>query len=85
MSHTMAGFVGARDAGKGYKMSGKRWLRSMHSESAVHLRALVTPSHSWMSPLCSQRICTMENICTVQETLESWLSYNCRSWTAVEM
>lgn len=28
--HTMVGFVGGGDAGKGYMMSGQRWLATVH-------------------------------------------------------
>lgn len=48
MGHTMVGFVGGCDGGKGYMMSGKRWLQSTYSSPAVLLRAFITPSHSWM-------------------------------------
>lgn len=34
---------------KGYMMSGKCWLKSIYSSPVVHPRALITPSHSWMS------------------------------------
>lgn len=48
MGHTIVGFVGGYDAGKGYMMSGKCWLQSIYSSPVVLLRAFITPSHSWM-------------------------------------
>lgn len=73
LGRTMVGFVGGCDAGKGYMMSGKCWLKSIYSSPVVHPRALITPSHSWMS---MQRKSACLGNGMVQENLESKIYFN---------
>lgn len=44
--HTMVGFVGGCEPGKGYMMSAECWPPSTYASPAVFM-AFITPSHSW--------------------------------------